>query len=109
MNPISTDIIIRMEKVNQLMKSGLVTNPQDWFRILNLSQDEIDALVAETVELAKQMSGSLPIQTSFPWYISDPNIIIPSAEIKKECIHDWKVYLGLNESDTYCTKCNITK
>jgi hypothetical protein len=83
--------------------------------IYNLSQDEIDQLVQETIGLANQMQE--PRQLTFGIDPNDYNIFkgttFPNKKspeiLKKECDHDWKIYLGLNQTDTYCTKCNITK
>jgi uncharacterized UPF0160 family protein len=79
-------------------------------KTFQLSQEEIDALVQETIDLAKQTPASLPIQTSFPWYtIPDPGYSTTVKLKLDECDHDWKVYVGLNETDTYCTKCSEKK
>ena len=70
---------------------------KDCKSMYNLSQEEIDQIMKEI----KAESGT---QQSFNYEYSGPK---PQAiGLKPLCSHDWKVYQGLNQIDTYCTKCN---
>jgi len=66
--------------------------PKD-VRMLNLSQEEIDAIMNEL----EQQGKIVPRQ----------QLEFTKSAIK--CEHDWKEYIGLNQKDTYCTKCNEVK
>jgi hypothetical protein len=78
--------------------------------VYNLSQEEIDALVEELYK-ENEEKGQLEF-FGIP-HIKDIPCTSPvyntTIKLNMDCDHDWKIYQGLNQTDTYCTKCNEIK
>lgn len=102
--------IERIKLAEELLKCGLIKNPQHYFNIFNLSQEEIDALVEELYK-ENEEKGQLEF-FGIP-HIKDIPCTSPgyntTIKLNMDCDHDWKIYQGLNQTDTYCTKCNEIK
>jgi hypothetical protein len=106
---LSSDVIVRAEAINDMINSGFINinTPQDHFRLMMLSQEEIDELVAE------MMKGEKDNQMDFFWNGQTPNTPPKnqSEEAKKEekqkqCDHEFVPYYGLKETFEYCKKCD---
>lgn len=86
-----------------------------------LSQEEIDAIMKEIKEEQNQLQfnnlvpGSItynsPNITGIQPYVGiDWNYVSTKPEVNGNvCNHEWKEYVGLNHTDTYCTKCPAKK
>jgi|SRR5271165_2272038 len=71
--------------------------------LYNLSQEEID-------QICKEMKAEQNSQLDLNYEPLPNSPITPNwFDKKKECDHDWKEYIGLNQKDTYCTKCPAKK
>ena len=68
--------------------------PKD-VRMLNLSQEEIDAIMKEMNEQGK--------------IVPRQQLELDFTKSATKCEHEWKEYIGLNQKDIYCTKCNEVK
>jgi hypothetical protein len=103
--------IKKVEIIYDLVSKGFIKTPHEYYKAFNMTQTELDELLKETIELAKQMAGSLPVQQNFPFMSFDPNDIPKSfsPEVKKECDHTFIQYHGLKETFEYCTKCDVKK
>jgi hypothetical protein len=77
-----------------------------------LSQDEIDEIMAEMEKQGSfnETKEQLSLFEGYD-YTSQPLSSEHDLTVKLNmtCDHDWKVYHGLKDTDTYCTKCNEIK
>lgn len=79
----------------------------------NLSDEEIAALMNEIKDEAN--GNTLAPNDDFLYqpqgngYYNEQLNLEPIESKSAVCFHEWKNYLGLNESFDYCTKCGIKK
>lgn len=71
----------------------------------SLSQEEIDALIKETLEWQKQKQRETQLEFELGYYDQNEK----PKEPKKVCFHEWVEYLGLNERFFHCKHCGEKK
>lgn len=98
--------IERMKLVEDLLKQGL----------FQLSQEEIDALVQETLDLANSYQDPkiLKLPNSEPdeqmdFFCSSPGYNVTIKGMNTDCDHEYVPYHGLKETFDYCKKCDAKK
>jgi hypothetical protein len=94
--------VLKYQKLVLKFSNMLCGDPFDWFELKEL----ID-LTAMTTEF-NQAVPSYMFNAS-PLIVADPGQPWGTISFTTSCDHNWKQYQGLNQVDTYCTKCNKVK
>jgi len=66
-------------------------------------------MIKKAIEKVKRIGyikyGGIPQETLLPKGLANNDL----EWYNEDCDHDWKLYVGFNESYYYCTKCNLIR